>query len=117
MKQKLTDAQVYTTKKPVDLQSVTQSVSGEILSNNPRTANAFSDGTLTAAEYASLTNTPEVIAKATDVEAKTNKYNTLKASYDAIDEEVDKEFPGSRFADDIKADRKKAKYKDLVLAK
>ena len=117
LRQKLTEAQVFTAKQPVNTQAVTQSVSNEIFANNPTTAGAFADGTLTPDEYSKLTNTPEVIAKAQDVEAKTNKYNTLKAEYDDIEAQVNKDFAWSPFADAIIADRQKAKYKNLVLAK
>jgi len=68
-------------------------------------------------EYNQATNNPEVVAKAKDVETKTNKYNELKAEYDGIEDQVNAQFPGSPFADSIIADRQKAKYKNLVLAK
>jgi len=117
MKQKLTEAQTFTAKQPVDLTKVTQNVSDSILSSNPTLATALADWVITMDEYNQATNNPEVVAKAKDVETKTNKYNELKAEYDGIEDQVNAQFPGSPFADSIIADRQKAKYKNLVLAK
>ena len=117
MKQKLTEAQTFTAKNPVDVAKVTQNASDSILSNNPTLATALSDGVITMDEYNQATNNPEVVAKAKDVETKTNKYNELKAEYDDIENKVKADFPGSPFQDAMIADRQKAKYKNLVLAK
>ncbi len=43
MKQKLTEAQTFTAKQPVDLTKVTQNVSDSILSSNPTLATALAD--------------------------------------------------------------------------
>lgn len=117
MKDKLTKAQTFTATQPVDITKVTQNVSDTILSSNPTLATALADGVITMDEYNQATNNPEVVAKAKDVETKTNKYNELKAEYDDIENKVKADFPGSPFADAIIADRQKAKYKNLVLAK
>ena len=117
MKQKLVEAQSYTIGNPVDTASVYNSISNEILSNNPSTAQALKDWVITPDEYAQLTNTPDIVAKAKDVEEKTNRYNELQAEYDQIEQDVKSQFPWSPFADSIIADRQKAKYKNLFLAK
>lgn len=93
MKTKLTTAQMYTVGQPVNTSQVFQNVSNEILSNNPNTANYLADGVITQQEYNQATNNTEVVAKAKDVETKTNSYNTLKAEYDAIEDEVKAQFP------------------------
>lgn len=117
MKQKLTDAQVYRAWNPVNSTQIYENASSDIMSNNPTTANYLADGVITQAEYDQATNNTQVVAKAKEVEDKANKYNTLKAEYDSIEDEVNKQFPWSPFADSIIADRQKAKYKNLVLAK
>ena len=117
MKQKLTDAQVYRAGNPVNSTQIYENASSEIMSNNPTTANYLADGVITQDEYNQATNNTEVVAKAKEVEEKANKYNTLKAEYDSIEDEVNAQFPWSPFADSIIADRQKAKYKNLVLAK
>lgn len=117
MKQKLTDAQVYRAWNPVNSTQIYENASSEIMSNNPTTANYLADWVITQDEYNQATNNTEVVAKAKEVEEKANKYNTLKAEYDSIEDEVNKQFPWSPFADSIIADRQKAKYKNLVLAK
>ena len=117
MKQKLTDAQVYRAWNPVNSTQIYENASSEIMSNNPTTANYLADGVITQEEYDQATNNTQVVAKAKEVEEKANKYNTLKAEYDSIEDEVNKQFPWSPFADSIIADRQKAKYKNLVLAK
>ena len=117
MKQKLTDAQVYRAWNPVNSTQIYENASSDILSNNPTTANYLADGVITQEEYDQATNNTQVVAKAKEVEEKANKYNTLKAEYDSIEDEVNAQFPWSPFADSIIADRQKAKYKNLVLAK
>lgn len=117
MKQKLTDAQIYRAWDPVNSTQIYENASTEIMSNNPTTANYLADGVITQAEYDQATNNAQVVAKAKEVEEKANKYNTLKAEYDSIEDEVNAQFPWSPFADSIIADRQKAKYKNLVLAK
>jgi len=117
MKQKLTDAQVYRAWNPVNSTQIYENASSEIMSNNPTTANYLADGVITQEEYDQATNNTQVVAKAKEVEEKANKYNTLKAEYDSIEDEVNAQFPWSPFADSIIADRQKAKYKNLVLAK
>jgi len=91
MKQKLTEAQSYTTGVPSIPQSET--VTQEIIANNPTTASYLADGVITQDEWDNATNNAEVVAKAKDVEAKTNKYNQLYAEYEAIEGEVKSQFP------------------------
>jgi len=93
MKQKITEARAFTGGQQVDYQKFTQAMTSEILSANPNISNALADGTLSEAEYSALTNTPEVVSKATDVENKINAYNKLKAEYDDIETQVNKDFP------------------------
>lgn len=117
MKQRLSDAQIYRSATPVNTTQVFESASSNILADNPTTASYLSDGLITLDEYNNATNNTAVVAKAKEVEEKANKYNTLKAEYDSIEDEVKAQFPWSPFADAIIADRQKAKYKNLVLAK
>ena len=93
MKQKLQQAQMYTVGQPVNTNQVFTQVSNEILSNNPQTASYLDDGIITQDEYNQATNNAEVVAKAKDVESKTNEYNRLKAEYDSIEDEVSAQFP------------------------
>lgn len=115
MKNKLTEAQIYTTGKASIPQYDT--VTQEIISSNPTTASFLADGVITQDEWDTATNNAEVVAKARDVEAKTNKYNEKYAEWEAIEDEVKAQFPWSPFADSIIADRQKAKWKDVILAK
>lgn len=117
MKQKISDAQIYRAATPVNTVQVYEEASSNILADNPNTANYLSDGVITLDEYNKATNNTAVMAKAQEVEEKANKYNTIKAEYDSIEDEVKAQFPASPFADSIIADRQKAKYKNLVLAK
>jgi len=117
MKAKLQNANIYRNTKPTNEIQVYETKSSEILADNPQTASMFADGLITQEEYAQATNTKEIVAKALDKEEKVNKYNKLSAEYDEIEDKVKADFPGSPFADAIAADLKKAKYKDLILAK
>lgn len=121
MKAKIENARVFTTDTPINVNDVTNTVSQETFANNPTLANAFADGSISPSEYNKLTNTPEVVAQAKAYEEKVNKYNTLKANYDAIEEETKKEFQDKNasgaYIDAVVADRQKALYKNLVLAK
>jgi hypothetical protein len=117
MKTKLQNANIYRNTKSTNEVAIYENKSSEILADNPQTASMFADGLITQEEYAQATNTKEIVAKALYKEEKVNKYNKLSAEYDAIDDEVRSQFPWSPFIDAISADRKKAKYKDLILAK
>lgn len=121
MKAKITEAQAFNIPHPVDMAVVTQNASDSILSSNPTTAKAMEDGVITIDEYNTLTNTPEVVAKAKEVEAKANKYNTLKAKYDSIEDDTKAEFSGKPIPesaiDATIADRQKNAYKGLIIAK
>lgn len=116
MKQKLTDAQIFRNNTPVDSNKVFENASSDILANNPITASMLDDGIITAEEYAQATNTAEVVAAAKQKEEKTIKYNTLKAEFDAIADEVEAQFPGGAYNDAIIADRQRAKLKELNIA-
>ena len=93
MKQKITQAQAFTSTSPIKVEDVFQSASNDILSRNSTVANMLSDGTISQSEYDQETNTPAIIAKASEVESKLNKYNELQANYDVIDAQVEKDFP------------------------
>lgn len=117
MKSKLNSANIYRANTPTNQVQIYENKSNEILTDNPTTASMFADGLITQEEYAQATNNDDIKVKAADVETKTNKYNTLYAEYEAIDDKVKADFPWSPFADAIAGDLKKAKYKDVVLAK
>ena len=92
MKQKLTDANIYRSRKPTNELAIYESKSSEILANNPQTASMFADGLITQDEYARATNNADIVAKAKDKEEKTNKYNALYADYEAVDDKVKADF-------------------------
>lgn len=92
MKQKLTDANIYRSRKPTNELAIYESKSSEILANNPQTASMFADGLITQEEYARATNNADIVAKAKDKEEKTNKYNALYADYEAVDDKVKADF-------------------------
>ena len=51
----------------------------------------FTDGNITMDEYKQALLTPEITTKMSDVETKKNKYDTLKAQWDQIEEDVNKD--------------------------
>lgn len=65
------------------------------MSNNPTVASALSDGYLSANEYNQLTNNSEVSGQAKVVESKKNDYESIKARYDAIEDDIDQEIEKS----------------------
>ena len=117
LKTKLTEAQIYTSSKPTDKTAMYENASTDILSSNPKTANMLADGVITVDEYNQATNNDAIMAKAKEVEEKTNKYNALYAEYEAIPEKIRADFPGSPFADAMIADAQNAKYKAVILAR
>lgn len=120
MKQKIIDAQVYKNANPAPVQEVYANSANDIVANNPTTASYLADGVITFDEYNKATNNPAVVTKIHDVEVKTNKYNTLKAEYDAIETDTKAEYQNKggsgAYIDSIIADRQKSKYKNLQLA-
>ncbi len=62
------------------------------MSNSPTVANAMADGMMTQEEYNQLTNNDEVTAQAKIMGEKKTEYETLKAKYDAVEDEVDAEY-------------------------
>lgn len=117
LKTKLTEAQIYTSSKPTDKTAMYENASTDILSSNPKTANMLADGVITVDEYNQATNNDAIMAKAKEVEEKTNKYNALYAEYEAIPEKIRADFPGSPFADAMIADAQNAKHKAVILAR
>ena len=93
MKAKLNSANIYRANTPTNQVEIYENKSNEILTDNPTTASMFADGLITQEEYAQATNNADIKVKATDVETKTNKYNTLYAEYEAIDDKVKADFP------------------------
>jgi len=66
---------------------------------------------ITPDEYKAMLETPEITSKRQDVEIKKNKYDTLKAEYDAVETAVKEEFKGrdvsSNFIQYVISDRRK----------
>lgn len=91
-----------------------------VLSQNPTVANAVSDGYMSKDEYDQLTNNAEVSAQGKLVEENKTKYETIKAQYDAVEDDVNTEFTGKEVTDSFKAkivaDRRKGMYKDYQIA-
>lgn len=90
------------------------------MASNPTVANALADGNLSKEEYDQLTNNEEVSAQLQKVETNKTKYETIKAQYDAVEDDVNKEFDGKEVTDSFKAkvaaDRRKGMYKDYQIA-
>lgn len=63
-----------------------------VLAQNPTVANALDDNFISQDEYNKLTNNAEVSAQGKLVETNKTKYETIKAKYDAVEDEVDSEF-------------------------
>lgn len=91
-----------------------------VLFQNPTVANAVSDGYMSKDEYDQLTNNAEVSAQGKLVEENKTKYETIKAQYDAVEDDVNTEFTGKEVTDSFKAkivaDRRKGMYKDYQIA-
>ena len=91
-----------------------------VLAQNPTVAQALEDGNLSKAEYDQLTNNAEVSAQGKLVETNKTKYETIKAQYDAVEDDVDSEYAGKEVTDSFKAkivaDRRKGMYKDYQIA-
>jgi len=91
-----------------------------VLAQNPTVAQALEDGNLSKAEYDQLTNNAEVSAQGKLVEANKTKYETIKAQYDAVEDDVNTEYTGKEVTDSFKAkitaDRRKGMYKDYQIA-
>lgn len=117
---KILQAKALTNWKWADYTSTTQNVSDTIVSNSPVVSGMLADWQITAEEWASATNTPEVTAKMADVETKKNEYDTLKAKYDAVEDDVKAEYANRdvrwSFLDAVVADRRKSMFKELTIA-
>lgn len=117
---KILQAKALTNWKWVDYVKTTQQASDNIVANSPILSWMLADWQITAEEWAQATNTPEVTAKMADVETKKNAYDTLKAKYDAVEDDVKKEYENKSVAgsylDSIVADRRKAMAKELTIA-
>ncbi len=119
MSTKLQKAKAFVTGN-IDEVKIGTTQSSIILSNNPSVANALADGTMTQEEYNALTNNEAVQAQGKAVEEKKNKYQNIKAVYDNVETDVDKEFEWKETTDSFKAkivaDRRKGMYKDYQIA-
>lgn len=119
MKAKIEKAQLYTSGK-INAEVIWEKQGAYVLSNSPTVANALADGFMSQDEYNQLTNNAEVSAQAKIMWEKKTDYETKKAQYDAVEEDVDKEFAWKETTDSFKAkiaaDRRKGMYKDLTIA-
>ena len=119
MKAKIEKAQLYTSGK-INAEVIGNKQGAYILSNSPTVANALADGFMSQDEYNQLTNNAEVSAQAKIMWEKKTDYETKKAQYDAVEDDVDKEFAWKETTDSFKAkiaaDRRKGMYKDLTIA-
>ena len=117
---KILQAKALTNWKWAYYTTTTQNVSDTIVSNSPVVSGMLADWQITAEEWASATNTPEVTAKMADVETKKNEYDTLKAKYDAVEDDVKAEYANRdvrwSFLDAVVADRRKSMFKELTIA-
>lgn len=116
---KIQKAQAFN-KWVVDLVKTGETQMANVLAQNTTVANALADWNLSKAEYDQLTNNDEVSAQGKLVETNKTKYETIKAQYDAVEDDVDKEFTGKEVTDSFKAkitaDRRKWMYKDYQIA-
>lgn len=107
-------------KKSTDINKIQESQSESILENKTNTINAFDDWVLTPEEYSAMLNSPEISAKSTEVEWKVNKYNWLKAQYDAIEDDVRAELEWTWATESYisakVSERQKNMYKQIVIA-
>ena len=116
---KIQKAQAFN-KWVVDLVKTGETQMANVLAQNPTVAQALEDGNLSKAEYDQLTNNAEVSAQGKLVEANKTKYETIKAQYDAVEDDVNTEYTGKEVTDSFKAkitaDRRKGMYKDYQIA-
>ncbi len=116
---KIQKAQAFN-KWVVDLVKTGETQMANVLAQNPTVAQALEDGNLSKAEYDQLTNNAEVSAQGKLVETNKTKYETIKAQYDAVEDDVDSEYAGKEVTDSFKAkivaDRRKGMYKDYQIA-
>lgn len=116
---KIQKAQAFN-KWVVDLVKTGETQMANVLAQNPTVAQALEDGNLSKAEYDQLTNNAEVSAQWKLVETNKTKYETIKAQYDAVEDDVDSEYAGKEVTDSFKAkivaDRRKGMYKDYQIA-
>ena len=119
MSAKIQKAQAFN-KWEVDLVKVGETQMANVLAQNPTVANALDDNFISQDEYNKLTNNAEVSAQGKLVETNKTKYETIKAKYDAVEDEVDSEFTWKEVTDSFKAkivaDRRKWMYKDYQIA-
>jgi len=99
---KIQKAQAFN-KGEVDLVKTGETQLANIFSQNPTVANAVSDGYMSKEEYDQLTNNAEVSAQGKLVEEKKTKYETIKAQYDAVEDDVNTEYTGKEVTDSFKA--------------
>lgn len=118
-KARIDEAKKFNSTTVPDVTKVWEKKTEEIITSNPTTNEILSDGTISPEEYQSMLETPEITSKRKDVEAKKNEYDTLKATYDAVEDEVVAEYGGKASASRIAAivaDRRKRIYRDLQIA-
>lgn len=120
MKAKLDQARTFNTasNKTTDQRGIELNVSSDILKNNQTTAQMLEDNFISPDEYRQALNTTEIDVQRKDVEASRIKYDTLKATYDSVEDDVEKEYGtiSSSAKAALIADRRKGIYRDLSVA-
>ena len=120
MKAKLDQARTFNTasSKTTDQRGIELNVSADILKNNQTTAQMLEDNFISPDEYRQALNTTEIDVQRKDVEASRIKYDTLKATYDGVEDDVEKEYGtiSSSAKAALIADRRKGIYRDLSVA-
>ena len=90
--QKLKEARVYAGNNySPNLENISNKTNSEIAQSSPATKSMFDDGVITPEEYDQALQTPAITEKMKDVEAKKNKYDKLKAEWDEIENDVNKD--------------------------
>lgn len=90
--QKLREARVYAGNNySPNLENISSKTNSEIAQSSPATKSMFDDGVITPEEYDQALQTPAITEKMKDVETKKNKYDKLKAEWDEIENDVNKD--------------------------
>ena len=94
----------------VDMVKIGEKQGQYVMTQNPTVAKALEDGYMSAEEYDSLTNNPEVEAQAKVVSEARAEYDKYKRQLENISDDVDAEYVGQSdsFRSAIKANRDKA---------
>lgn len=71
-----------------DFEAIGTKKTSELISQNTNVSNALSDGYISEEELVNMTNTQEVIARATDYQTKADLYTQKKTEFDNIEKTV-----------------------------